>query len=497
MALFTTSKEAREIMEEFRRKTSIRPNLWARAALGYSLSLEAEPESGIYDSDGSEFPENVFFGDDAPVLLALLRQRIGRQIKLNEVGSIIKPFVERGLRIFKKEFDRVNRRGDELILYLVKSCSDIAIEDNKLIVKQAELIKDNLLLTIELGSEIKSRKAIKHYLNEPGSSPHIAIMGRNGTGKTRTGLSLIEKIYSSTPYPVPFLIFDYAKGDIAANKEFVEKTKPNIISLPEKPIPLAPLYLLHKDDTAIHLAARRFRDTIRSVVRLGPIQSNRCLQLITEAYRSLEGETPNLSYLTQIAEERYEDEGIGPDSLLACLREFTTFPLFRPVEESEEHNFFKSSHIIDIHRLPEDLRKLAVFLVLDRLYSEIMSWQDAPLDKEGNRKISLIIVIDEAHHYLPCKQTTLENMVREVRSKGVSIMLLSQSPDDFDQGRYNFAREMGLAIIFSCVIEKPKMIESLLGGKINPHRLSQLGTGVALTRVSGSNEPVEIEVWRP
>lgn len=496
MALFKTSKEAREIMEELRRRTSIRPNLWARAALGYSLSLEADPETGIYDSDGSEFPENVFFGDDGPVILALLRQRTGRQIKPNEAGSIIKPYVERGLRLFKKEFDRVNKRGDELILYLIKKCSIFAIHGDEIIIKQLEPIKDNLLVAFELGSEIRSRQAVKHYLNEPGSSPHIAIMGRNGTGKTRTGLSILEKIAFATSNPIPFLIFDYAKGDIAANKEFIEKTKAEIISLPDKPIPLAPLFLRQKDDTAIHLAARRFRDTIRSVVQLGAIQSDRCLHLITEAYRTLEGETPDLPYLTKIAEERYEDEGMRPDSLLACLREFTTFPLFKSGEESEEHNFFKSSHIIDIHRLPEDLRKLAVFLVLDRLYSEIMSWEDAPLDKEGNRKINLIIVIDEAHHYLPCKQTTLENMVREVRSKGVSIMLLSQSPDDFDQGRYNFAREIGLAIVFSCIIEKPKMIESLLGGKINPHRLSQLGTGVALTRVSRSNEPVEIEVWR-
>lgn len=48
-----------------------------------------------------------------------------------------------------------------------------------------------------------------------------------------------------------------------------------------------------------------------------------------------------------------------------------------------------------------------------------MGLPDAPLDKQNNRQLRLIIVIDEAHHYLPCKQQTLENMVREVRSKGV------------------------------------------------------------------------------
>ena len=90
-----------------------------------------------------------------------------------------------------------------------------------------------------------------------------------------------------------------------------------------------------------------------------------------------------------------------------------------------------------------------------------------------------------------------EKMVREVRSKGVAIWLLSQSPDDFDQPKYNFAREMGLSIVFSCVLEKPKMLEAVLGGKINPQRLSQLAPGVALTRVPGTDAPVELQAWQP
>jgi DNA sulfur modification protein DndE len=490
MALLKTSKEAREIMEEFRRKTGVRPNLWARASLGYSLSLEAAPEMGPYDSEGTEFQEHVFFGDDAPVLLALLRQRLGRPLKADEIGSIVKVHVERGLRLFKKEYERLNRRGDELLLHFIAQSppqSKTRIDYlEKILPPSIEVA--NFSITVELGRDIKSGKVHMHRLNGPGTAPHIAIMGRNGTGKTRT---------SSAPYPIPFLIFDYAKGDVAANREFVDKANANVVSLPGKHIPLAPLSLPYRDEHAIHLAARRFRDTIRSVVRLGPIQSERCLQIITEAYNSFEGDTPDLKDLTRLAEQRYTEEGWSDDSLLACLREFTTFPLFQPAREGAEHDFFRTTYIIDIHRLPEDLRKLAAFLVLDRLYSEIMALPDAPLDNEGNRQLRLIIVIDEAHHYLPCKQPTLENIVREVRSKGVSVMLLSQSPDDFDQGRYNFSREMGLAIVFSCVLEKPKMLEAVIGGKINPRHLSQLATGVALTRIPGSDEPIEIQAWEP
>ena len=55
------------------------------------------------------------------------------------------------------------------------------------------------------------------------------------------------------------------------------------------------------------------------------------------------------------------------DSLPACLREFTDFPLFRPVTEGADHEFLDAPHVIDIHGLLEGLRELAVFLMLDRL----------------------------------------------------------------------------------------------------------------------------------
>ncbi len=499
MPLLKTSKEAREIMENFRRRTGIRPNLWARAALGYSLSLEAAPKTVVHDSEGTEFQEQTFFGEDSAVLLALVRQRLGRPVNADEIGGLIKLHVERGLRHFNKEYERLNRRGDELLLHFIEQCSPqskVPLDYlEKILPPPAQV--DSFPVTLELGPDIKSGKVLFHRLNGPGSAPHVAIMGRNGTGKTRTALAFLSRIVSSTPYAVPFLIFDYAKGDIAANKVFVNKTQATVVSLPGDPIPLAPLSLPHRDEHAVQLAARRFRDTIRSVVRLGPVQSERCLQIIIEAYNSFEGGTPDLDDLSRLAEQRYADDGWSDDSLLACLREFTTFPLFQSTAEGVEHDFFRATHIIDIHRLPEDLRKLAAFLVLDRLYNEIMSLPDAPLDNDGNRQLRFIIVIDEAHHYLPCKQPTLENIVREVRSKGVAVMLLSQSPDDFDQGRYNFSREMGLAIVFSCVLEKPKMLEAVIGGKINPRHLSQLAAGVALTRIPGTDEPIEIQAWKP
>ena len=499
MALLTTSKDAREILERLRR-TGVRPNLWARAALGYSLSLADSPKNADYDSEGTEFQEPVFFGEDKGVLLALLRQRAGKALAEEKVGPLIKLHVERGLRHFSGEYERLNRRGDELLLSLLSSgggeFQPRAATAIQLIEPPPKGAKFKVVLS--LGKAPGTNRELKYVLNAPGSAPHVAIMGRNGTGKTRTALSFLAQMASERACQVPFLIFDYAKGDVADNNSFIRASRATVVSLPTNVIALAPLALGRRDENSVSFAAHRFRDTIGAVVRgIGPKQKNRCLQIIKEAYEQEEGGTPDLADVVAVAQQQYQDNDWPEDSLLACLREFTDFPLFRPAAEGVDHDFFRASHVIDIHELPEDLRKLTVFLMLDRLYWDIMALPEAPLDAEGNRQLRLIIAIDEAHHYLPCKQATLEKMVREVRSRGVAIWLMSQSPDDFDQPSYNFAREMGLAIVFSCVLEKPKMLEAVLGGKINPKKLSQLPAGVALTRIPDSAEPLEVEAWRP
>lgn len=494
MALFTTSKEAKGILDNLRRG-GIRPNLWVRAALCYSLSTPSNEGLADFDSEGSEFQETTFFGPDKDVYVALIRQRLGYSPKQEDMGKVIKRHVERGIRLLAGDYQRVNRRHDELVMLLLRQ----ALPSRQ--VPQPPATGDRWgadqvsgKVEISIGPDIHSGHLVKYEMNVPGASPHVAIMGRNGTGKTRTGLGLLGQ-FATMRHHVPFLVFDYAKGDIAANAEFVRNTNCTVITLPEGRIPRQPLELLDNDEYSIQLAARRFRDSIDSVVHLGPIQLDRCLRLIVKLYEESGTGRPTLEELVRLTEEEYQDNGWKEDSLLACIREFSAFPLF--AYDASADRVFTDSHVIDIHRLPEDLRKIAVFLLLDSMYSQIMALPDAPLDSDGNRAMRLVIAIDEAHHYLPCRQPTLQKMIREVRSKGVGIWLFSQSPDDFDQRSYNFIREMGLNIVFSCMVDKAGMLDSALGAKIDPRRLSHLPAGVALVRPGGSETPLEVQAWRP
>jgi DNA sulfur modification protein DndE len=527
MALFKTSLEAKNCFEALRRSTGMRPNFWARVALCYSLSLPNAPDDSEWDSGGQEFPREVFFGKDEPVLLALIRQRHCTHLhEESELSRLAKLHVERGVRFLASEYERMNRRGDEFVLSVLRLLETPTTVPRPGGAPAPVLNGANFELAVSVGTDLKTGEPITYSLNAPGHSPHIAVMGRTRSGKTRTGLALLSTLSAQSRQGLTCLVFDYAKGDIASNQDFVRHMEANVIRVPDAVIPHVPLGLESDDEKNIKLKARRFVDTVKAVVRIGPKQSDACLKIVKEAYsrasggelgafagledvhstedakggqeyyRSQRKPGVDLRDILGVAEEFYAAQGLKPDSLLAALREFCEFPLFAPVGRTIRDGLFDRNHVIDLSRVPDSLRKLAVFLALDSVYARIMNEPDSPLDERGFRRMKLLIVIDEAHNYLECRQPTLEKLIRESGSKGVGIVLLSQSPDDFDQPKYNFAREMGLTVVFSCVVERPRMLEALLGGDVDPQKLSQLPAGIALTRIPGSPRPAEVRIWK-
>lgn len=495
MALFKTSEECEKLLITLRRRShGILANVWCRIGFGLSLSMNDLPNVD-YDSQGKEFSDDMFWGKHGQVLLALLRQRHAPDVVDKEnVGKLIKMHVERGVRLLDQQLTKVNQKTDELLTRLVKhAISNISDGDTS-----SNIIVDkDLGFVLSLGKQVPGGSEIKSDLNQEGTSPHVAIMGRSGSGKTRMALRLLSDIKQKKEN-FPLLIFDYSKGDIAGNLDFVKKTK-SIVIRADKPnsIPIAPLALEEDhDDVDIKNAARRFQDTILSVVHLGPKQKQRLLDIMEDIYR-IYGCSPTLEQLVDSIMTFYEQQGLPDDSLTSTLRNLADFPLFKQDNGIKDCPFWTENHIIDLHRLPEGTRKLAVFLILDALHYKMMRMEDSLIDAKGNRELRLIIVIDEAHNYLPCKQPTLEKMVREVRSKGISIWLLSQSPDDFDQKDYNFAREMGVVICFACHIDRKKMLETMIGGKIKTEELISLETGLAIARVSGIKDTVRIRCWKP
>lgn len=84
---------------------------------------------------------------------------------------------------------------------------------------------------------------------------------------------------------------------------------------------------------------------------------------------------------------------------------------------------------------------------------------------DGVREMRTIIVIDEAHHFLKAKRRNaiLEGLIREVRSKGASVFLMLQSPDDYDQSDFDFTELLEFIYLLQSNAGATKFLQNAFG----------------------------------
>jgi len=91
----------------------------------------------------------------------------------------------------------------------------------------------------------------------------------------------------------------------------------------------------------------------------------------------------------------------------------------------------------------------------------------APYDTE-NKTVALryVLLIDEAHVIFKDKksQEILEKMLREIRSQGVSVILLSQGIEEFNQPSFDFSTMCNTSFLLKIKdINNLKVINKFLG----------------------------------
>ena len=85
---------------------------------------------------------------------------------------------------------------------------------------------------------------------------------------------------------------------------------------------------------------------------------------------------------------------------------------------------------------------------------------------ENNIKaLRYVILIDEAHVIFKEKkyQDILEKLLREIRSKGVSVVLLSQGIDEYNQSDFDFSTMCEIAFLLDIKDKNLKVMEKFLG----------------------------------
>ena len=498
---FSTTRAADDICGKLTRKVGWpRRYVAARLAIARSLSLKALPPSLTEEERGkmaTALRGMQLFGEgvDPAAWLSLIVQRSGdRTMSRRSFRALVSAHWKRGAELLKKDWEHAGGDMASFVGRLAELANfpvDVENDTGKPAGAAGPVLTGAVHLSVgEAGRDDRTGEHVTFALNGAGGSPHMAIMGGVGSGKTRTAIHLLKDLRGFGD--VPLLAFDF-KGDLTEGLSTA--CAAGILSPPDDSVPLDVLHVGSGDDIAIRKAAARIRDSIASVKsrRLSGIQSDALREAIATTLRaSADGRAATLSDVARALGTEYEERGRGQDELTATLNELTQFDLFMP--DGSPDDFFSRSWII---RLPQDsseeMRRLIINLTLNALDGWLNAQPDAPTDDQGVRALRHVTLLDEAHVILRTRLPALANLVRMSRSQGGVVMLVSQSPDDFEAADDGYLDNMGLTLAFNTQA-RAGPTRRIFG---NGHTLTGLNVGEALCRIRSEAKTRRVLAWEP
>jgi DNA sulfur modification protein DndE len=298
------------------------------------------------------------------------------------------------------------------------------------------------------------------------NNAHIAIAGNSGTGKTYFANSFLKQIVDESKGAVNFIYLDFKglkKEDEKALQPFFTKTKAVYIDAPQKPFPLNPLaFIDNVNEKNKIMGINKFVDIITSYSNIGKVQQQTLKDATRSAFNSAKkGEYPTIKDIFNniIAVDN------RPSTLREIMQNLSELDLFQNKADLK-NSFLNQNYYLSLSgELDKSIRFTAVFLIINYIYNTFMNMDNAPI--EGNYQgMRYVFLIDEAHVIFKEKksQDLLEKILREIRSKGVSVVLLSQGIEEFNQPSFDFSSMCETAFLFD-IKDKTnlKLMQKFLG----------------------------------
>ena len=500
-ANFRTDEESDALNTTFMSRLGMRKRyLPARLAIARSLAVESAPQCIPTDIDpGKSIKGDTLFGTGTTLScwLTLIVERSGdKQLEIKGLLSLVAAHWRRGISLLDVEWQQAEGDLPKFVRRLV-DVAELPTSGRRF--GDASPVGGDIftsgMVSVpvgEISEDVTTRERVLWDLNGPGGSPHSAIMGGVGSGKTRTAAAILRSIRDQAS--VPLIAFDF-KGDLGTDAagggyHIDILFEANTLEPPRQPVPLNVLTLPSRDEIDVSEAALRFRESFGRLKgsRLGDRQRDALHEAASRALHR--NDTCELRHIRDELVSVYEEREMKEDGAISTMREICRFPLFMP--EQEATTFFQRSWIIKLPpKIAEDSRTIVVNLILDALDQHLNSMTDVLPAEDGSRGLRVLCMIDEAHQILGNKLPALSNLVRMSRSKGGAIMLISQSPDDFSGEDDDFLSEMGLVAAFS-TNAPPRNAVRILGRGAN---LSTLQTGQCYTKQRGDQGAKKVQAW--
>ena len=477
-----TSKENHAVVQELSRKyIGTKENFISRLALTYSMSkgVKLDLEKDLKDSQGKEYKEDILFGNYKDYFLAIICQHYQIYKTDPSIAKYIKMHIDHGLELMNKLFkENVNYSAMDFLIENIEKGIEKLEENsvsNEAILFDEQTRKNRITNKKYFAEKIKIKvgksfddEQIYFNLNDTSihNNAHTAVAGNSGTGKTHFAKSFLEQVVDESKGDVNFIYLDFKglkKEDEKALQSFFNKTKAVYIDAPQKPFPINPLaFIDNVNDKNKIMGINKFVDIITSYSNIGKVQQ----QTLKDGTRLAFNNAKNGAYpsIKDIFNNIIAVDN-RPSTLREIMQNLSELDLFESKTDLK-NSFLNENYYLSLSgELDKSIRFTAVFLIINYIYNTFMNMDNAPI--EGKYQgMRYVFLIDEAHVIFKEKksQDLLEKILREIRSKGVSVVLLSQGIEEFNQPSFDFSSMCETAFLFD-IKDKTnlKMMQKFLG----------------------------------
>ncbi len=500
-----TSLANQEVVKELTRKlpSGAKENVIARLAIGYSLSFEEKLSlEAAEDSKGKEYKDHILFEEKyRDYYIALICQLYGVYKSNEDIPKYFKLHLDHGLSMLNRMFlNNPNLTMTEFLLEHIERGVE-ALEDTAVSLDAVKNNNQNLQksayggpIKIQVGQDLESLAPIYFTFNDVNvyNNQHIAVAGQSGTGKTQFALSFLKQVSQVTNGQVNFLYLDFKglkKEDLPGLEPFFQATKTEFIDAPSKPFPLNPLMFIdsinHKNKI---VGINKFVDIISKYSNIGKKQQQVLKDATTEAFAAVkQSEHPSLQMIHARVMEAYGDKR---DTLTEIMQRLSEYELFA-ARVRNPSTFLNSNYYFSLSGdLDNTVRFTSVFLVVNYIFNVFSNMGQSEVE-HGYRQMRYILLIDEAHDLFRDKKALeiLEVVLRKIRSYGVSVFLLSQGIEEYNQPQFDFSSECETAFLLRISdLGNSKLINKFMGlsekeGIRALRSLEKMETGQAISNV--------------
>lgn len=309
-----------------------------------------------------------------------------------------------------------------------------------------------------LGNTPDGRSYHWRPLEEP--NPHILIVGSPGVGKSQTAKAVAFQLRKTQ---IPAFIIDF-------ENEYGDELLASLVLKPGQDVTVNPLDLLEGDPRTVKF---QISGILKKIYNLGDQQEALVRRAIEQTYRSAGiDEGDRSSWATPVPSfQKVRDglealaQGRGQDANRARATLNRLEPLFELEVFSGEtqiafDTILSQGAVVFLRDLPTEETKMAAAEFFLRWL-----WQRILNAGEVQGILRLTVILDEAHK-LAYENSPVADLLRRGRKYGVSCLLATQQPDDFESRELAF-QNTAVHVAFWCNSERHArtMAREMLGGE--------------------------------